>query len=190
VRWLRANAARYGIDPERIALGGGSAGGQIASLAGVGAGVADFEPDGQDDLEAGAAVSSEVQAIVNIDGLSDFTDPLALQFEDDPRKQPSAAGAWFGGRYFDKAALWRQASPLFHVTARTPPVLFIASAQPRFSVGRVAMAQKLDGLGIANRTLILPDTPHSFWLFDPWLAPTVAATLDFLDREMRARPAP
>ncbi len=35
VRWLRANAAEYGLDPERIALGGASAGGHLASLDGA-----------------------------------------------------------------------------------------------------------------------------------------------------------
>src|SRR5206468_7267400 len=120
VRWLRANAGRYGIDPQRIAIGGASAGGQIASLAGVSEGVARFEP------EAGAVadadgVSDAVQAIVNIDGLSDFTAEAARKYEDDPAKNPSAAGAWFGGRYSEKTALWREASPLFYVNAHTPP---------------------------------------------------------------------
>jgi hypothetical protein len=37
--------------------------------------------------------------------------------------------------------------------------------------------------------LLLPDTPHSFWLMDPWFEPTMQATIDFLDRYLRARPA-
>jgi hypothetical protein len=32
--------------------------------------------------------------------------------------------------------------------------------------------------------MLLPDTPHSFWLFDPWLQPTVDATVKFLDSRM------
>jgi acetyl esterase/lipase len=167
VLWLRAHAARYQLDPRRFALAGGSAGGQIASLAGV----------------TGAAV----QAVINIDGLSDFTSPAALLHEDDPAKKPSAAGAWFGGRHAEKSALWRDASPLTHVSAASPPMLFIVSAQPRFSVGREAMVGKLASHGVASEVLMLPDTPHSFWLFDPWLAPAVAAIDAFL---MRALPAP
>jgi len=163
VRWVRENAERYGIDPKRIALAGGSAGGQIASLAGV---------TGQGD--------SAVQAVINIDGLSDFTTELALKYEDDPKKNPSAAGAWFGGRYGEKTALWREASPIRYVKPGMPPILFIGSAQPRFAAGREEMMAKMAQAGVDSRKLLLPDTPHSFWLFDPWLQPTVDATINFL----------
>lgn len=161
VRWLRANAARYGIDPAKVAVAGGSAGGQIASLVGV-------------------TATGSVQAIVNIDGLSDFTSAAARLHEDDPAKKPSAAGAWFGGTYAEKTALWHEASPLFHVNASTPPVLFIGSGEARFSVGRDDMVNRLTANGVASRVVMLPDTPHSFWLFDPWLAPTVDAIDAFL----------
>jgi acetyl esterase/lipase len=180
VRWMRTHAGEYGIDPARIAIGGGSAGGQIAALVGVTNGVDRFDPDG-----AAGGVSSAVQAIVNIDGLSDFTSEAARRYEDDPAKQPSSAGAWFGGRYAEKEALWREASPLYHVGRNTPPILFIGSGQPRFSLGREQMAASLDALGVPTRTVLLPGTPHSFWLFDPWLAPTVEATAAFLADYMR-----
>ncbi|MCS0615168.1 alpha/beta hydrolase [Massilia kyonggiensis] len=173
VRWVRAHAGEYGIDPDRIAIAGGSAGGQIAALTGVTNGERRFDPDGD-------PVSSDVQAIVNIDGLSDFTSEEARKYEDDAAKQPSAAGAWFGGRYAEKAALWRDASPLYHVTKGAPPTLFIVSAQRRFSLGYEEMAERLRALGVPNRVVPVPDTPHSFWLFDPWLAPTVEAADAFL----------
>lgn len=159
IGWLRAHAPAYHIDPRRIAVAGGSAGGQIASLAGV---------------------TGAVQAIINIDGLSDFTSVEARKYEDDPAKQPSSAGAWFGGRYAEKTALWHQASPIFYVTPRTPPMLFIGSAQPRFSVGRDEMVARLAANGVPHRVVLLPGTPHSFWLFDPWLAPTIDAMDAFL----------
>jgi len=181
VRWLRAHAGAYGIDPARIAIAGGSAGGQIASLVGVTNDDARFDPDA-----APGAPSSAVQAVVNIDGLSDFTSEQARRYEDDPAKQPSSAGAWFGGRFAEKPDLWREASPLSHVSPATPPMLFIGSAEARFSVGREAMVGKLGALGIPHRVVLLPDTPHSFWLFDPWLDPTVDATAAFLDEHLRA----
>jgi pectinesterase len=126
-----------------------------------------------------------VQAIVNIDGLSDFTSEAARKYEDDPARQPSSAGAWFGGRYAEKEALWREASPLFYVNAKTPPVLFIGSGQARFSVGREDMMARLGAAGVPGRVVVVPGTPHSFWLFDPWLGPTVEATVAFLDEYLK-----
>lgn len=167
VRWVREHAGQLHIDPQRVALAGGSAGGQIASLAGV------------------TAAEGEIKAIINIDGLSDFTSELALRHEDDPRKNPSSAGAWFGGRYAEKTALWQAASPIRYVRAGMPPILFIGSGQPRFSAGREEMMALMAQAGVASEKLLLPDTPHAFWLFDPWLQPTVDASVAFLHRYLR-----
>jgi acetyl esterase/lipase len=181
VRWVREHARQYGLDPQRIALAGGSAGGQIASLAGVTGHLDQFDPGA-----AGSSVSSAVQAIVNIDGLSDFTSEVARANEDDPAKKITSAGIWFGGRYAEKTALWREASPIQYVRAGMPPILFIDSSKPRFAVGRDEMVAKMNAVGVANQVVFLQDTPHSFWLFDPWLDPAVDATVAFLQREMPA----
>lgn len=164
VRWVRVHGAEYGLDPERIALAGGSAGGQLASLAGV--------------------TGEGVKVVINIDGLSDFTTELALRHEDDPDKKPSAAGAWFGGRYAEQGALWREASPIRYVRPGMPAMLFIGSGQPRFSAGRDEMMAKMAAVGAASDKLVLPGTPHSFWLFDPWLQPTVDASVAFLRQHL------
>lgn len=180
VRWMRANAGRHGIDPSRIAVGGGSAGGQIASLAGVTNGVDRFDPGA-----SAGAVSSAAQAILNIDGLSDFTSEAARKDEDNPAKtQPTPAGEWLGGRYADRPAVWRDASPTYYVNASTPPILFIGSGQARFSVGREEMIAKMDAVGVRSRVVLFPEMPHSFWLLDPWLEPTVEAAVRFLDEHM------
>ncbi|MEM8513668.1 acetyl esterase/lipase [Massilia sp. MP_M2] len=170
LQWLRAHPEVHGADVDRMVLAGGSAGGQIAALAGM-------TSDGA------------VKAVINIDGLSDFTSEEARRHEDDPAKNPSAAGAWFGGRYAEQPALWHQASPINHVSRASPPVLFIVSSMPRFSVGREAMMAKLREHGVVAETVALPGTPHSFWLFDPWVTPTVDAMTDFLGRVFGALPA-
>jgi acetyl esterase/lipase len=181
VRWVREHAGQYQLDPQRIALAGGSAGGQIASLAGVTGHLDQFDPGA-----AGSSVSSAVRAIVNIDGLSDFTSEAARANEDDPAKKLTSAGIWFGGRYAEKIALWREASPIQYVRSGMPPILFIDSSKPRFAVGRDEMVAKMNAVGVANQVVFVQDSPHSFWLFDPWIEPTVDATVAFLAREMPA----
>jgi acetyl esterase/lipase len=176
VRWVRRHAARYRIDPQRIVLAGGSAGAQIATLAGVTAGLHPFDPHA-----GNKAHSSTVQAIVNVDGTVDFTTEESRRHDTDSAKPPSPAAAWLGGRYADNARLWHQASPIRYVRRGMPPILFIGSAQARFQSGRDEMVARMDARAALARVVLLPETPHSFWMFDPWLQPTVDATVGFLD---------
>jgi len=180
IRWLRKNAKKYDLKSDQIAVAGGSAGGQIASLTGVTNGLEKFDPHAKS-----SSTSSAVQAIINIDGLSDFTSDAARFHEDDPRKNPSAAGAWFGGRYAEKTELWHEASPLFYVNKNTPPILFLISTQARFSVGHKEMIEKMKPFGIPYQVAQIPDSPHSFWLFDPWLKTSVDIVASFLNQQFK-----
>lgn len=67
VRFLRAHAKQYNIDPDRIGVWGGSAGGNLVAMLGVTGGIKEFEGDGgwQDQ-------SSRVQAVVEYYGMTDF----------------------------------------------------------------------------------------------------------------------
>jgi acetyl esterase/lipase len=185
VRWLRQQATQYRINPDQIAIAGGSAGGQIASLAGVTDGISKFDPAIKPSQLQKS--SSRVQAIINIDGLSDFTSPAALFHEDDPNKNPSAAGAWFGGRFNEKPDVWREASPLSYVNQNTPPILFLISNQERFSLGYTDMIKQMEPWNIPYQVVKIPNSPHSFWLFDPWLQPSVEAVVNFLNQQFNPK---
>jgi acetyl esterase/lipase len=84
IRWLRANADQYDIDPDRIGAWGGSAGGHLVALLGTSGGVEELEGDVGDYLDR----SSVVQAVCDFYGPTD----LALLYNDtvkmDPRKNP------------------------------------------------------------------------------------------------------
>jgi acetyl esterase/lipase len=68
IRWLRAHADGYRLDPRRIALWGASAGGHLAALAALSSKDADLE-----DLAMGnAGTSSDVQALITVNGPSDL----------------------------------------------------------------------------------------------------------------------
>jgi acetyl esterase/lipase len=68
VRWLRANAATYGIDPNRVVVWGASAGGQLAAVLGTSCGVPELEGT----PVRGAETSSCVQGVVDFYGPTDF----------------------------------------------------------------------------------------------------------------------
>ncbi len=177
VKWMRANADKYKIDSIKIAILGSSSGGQLAALVGMTNGLQKFESKDENNF-----CSSDVQAIIDVDGLVDFTSEEARKYEDDPKKNPSSAGAWFGGNYAQKKELWKEASPLYYVNSSSPPTLFINSAQERFHCGRDEMIEKLNEYNIYSEVQTIPNTPHSFWLFHPWFEPTLNYALNFLKK--------
>ena len=68
IRWLRANAAKYGLDPDRIGVTGATAGGHLAAMLGLGGGVAALEGD----VGPHTGVSSRVKCVVHQLGPSDL----------------------------------------------------------------------------------------------------------------------
>ena len=179
IRWMRAHCGEYAIDSTRIAVSGCSAGGQLAALVGTTNGDPRFE-DGGDN----AGHLSNVQAIVDVDGILDFTDPAESGKDTIPGK-PSAGAAWFGATYKERPELWVEASPLVHVSKTTPPIVFISSSLRRFHAGRDEMIGKLKTLNIYHEIHTVPNTPHPFWLFHPWFEPTCEYITAFLDRTLR-----
>jgi acetyl esterase/lipase len=107
IRFLRAHAAEYNLDPERVAILGHSAGGHLAALAGLAGKEAGW--DVGDDL----AYSSEVRAVVELSGPSD----LRLSF-------PAADIEALRFSVFE-AAQWEKASPVTWARAGAPPFLII-----------------------------------------------------------------
>lgn len=173
IRWMRAKALTYQIDTNKIAVLGCSAGAQLASLLGTTGDMPEME--GEEGL---LYHSSKVQAIVNIDGIVSFVHPEASA-------EGEAAARWLGGTRAEAPDNWRAASPLEYVSRETPPVLFVNSAQPRFHAGRDDMIKILNEYSIYNEVHTLEDSPHSFWLVNPWFEPTYQYTIDFLNKVLK-----
>lgn len=175
IRWMRANAKKYNIDPKKIAALGYSAGGQLAALLGATNGNAAFEGN-----LGNMPFSSKVNAVVDLDGTLAFIHPESG--EGDDSKGISAATYWFGYPKTQKPELWNEAGALNQVNKNTPPFLFINSSVARMHAGRDDMRKKLDTLHIYSEVHTFPEAPHTFVLFQPWFEPTLNYTTTFLKK--------
>ena len=171
VRWMRAHAAEYGIDTTRIAAYGCSAGAHLASLLGT-----TNELQLYDTPSPLNSHSDDVQAVLNIDGIVSFIHPDA-----EPEWTGRSANAWLGS-YEEHYDRWREASPLEYAGSNTPPFLFVNSSHPRFHAGRRELLNILDQRKTYHKEYTFEDSPHGFWLLEPWFEPTLELTTEFLGR--------
>ncbi len=179
IRFLRSNAIKYGIDSNRMAITGSSAGGQLAALVGMTSKVKKF-----DGTEGDLKISTKIQAIIDMDGILDFADPNESAKDMDPSK-PSAGAWWFGATFKQAPEKWVEASPIQYAGKDTPPICFINSALPRFHASRDSVITILKAHQIYTEVHTLSNTPHPFWLFHPWFEPTVGYMVAFLDKILK-----
>lgn len=117
VRWLRANAEKYNVDPDHIGVTGGSAGGHLALMVGC----AD-EKAGLEGTGGWEGVSSRVQAVISRCG------PTLLGTASDALYERGKGGAtinFLGAMPKERPDLFRLASPATHVSEDDPPLLLI-----------------------------------------------------------------
>ncbi|HET9385811.1 MAG TPA: alpha/beta hydrolase [Gemmatimonadales bacterium] len=107
IRWVRAHATELGIDPARIAAGGGSSGGHIALAAAV--------LEGFDELNENRSVSSKPSALVLFNPAVDTTSENGARIGGTVR---DTLGARFGDR-------GRDGSPIHHLSPRLPPTIVL-----------------------------------------------------------------
>ncbi len=140
IRFLRAHAAEYNLDPDHFGVGGYSAGGHLAAFLGTSGEVSDMEGDlGNTDM------SSRVQAVVDWSGPTDFT----------ILDQPQPNEQLFGGPVKERLELVATASPLTYIDAYDPPFLIMHGDRDQTIplVHSVILAQALIDAGVEEVTM-------------------------------------
>jgi acetyl esterase/lipase len=125
IRFLRANAANYGYNAERIGINGVSSGAHLAALVGLTNGSAPHEGDVGGNLSA----SSDVQAVVSYFGASNLTSILGQSTPFGLNVREPALELLLGGSVEDQVDLARFGSPVFQVDANDPPLLLLHGDQ-------------------------------------------------------------
>jgi acetyl esterase/lipase len=169
VRWLRANAGKYRIDPDHVGALGFSAGGHLALL------LAFTEPsDGLEGTGGHGEYSSRVQAAVNSAGPTLFA----------PFTKAEALTRLLGGTYEEVPEAWAEASPLTYVRRDNPPVLTLQG--DRDELVSVELAFLLDArmkeAGASHTLVVKEGVGHESLHDDP-------AAWAFLDRILKVAPS-
>jgi acetyl esterase len=157
-RWVRSNAAKLGIDPEKIAAGGGSAGGHLAATL--------VTLDGMDDPADDTSIPPRPAALVL------FNPALKLDF---PRATERASQAGV-----DLLAL----SPYHHLKKGHPPtVIFHGDADTTVPLSSVqAYAERVKQLGGKCEVALTPGAAHAFFNREPHVWDTLAQAETFLKK--------
>ena len=178
VRWMRTNAASLHVDPERIAVIGGSAGGHLSLMVGYSADADVLEGTGGHN-----GVSSRVAAVVDLYGPVDLTTPYARTHD--------LVTDFIGQPYEDASELYELASPLTHVTEDDPPTLIFHGTLDDLVFVRQSdwLAARLDEAGVPHRYERLEGWPHTMDAAQVVNDYCVECMLEFFEEHLTRTPA-
>ena len=165
MRWVRENASTFGIDPNRIASAGGSAGGHLAAFVGtVDVGTVKVGGSGGE----GSSVSPKSNAMLLFNPVYD-----------------NGPGGWGTARVGDR---YREFSPAHNLTADDPPsIVFLGSNDKLIPVSTAEKFRDASkGLGIESELHVYDGQPHGFFNHgrdgNRWYLETVTAADRFLSK--------
>ena len=177
VRWIRANASRYGVDPGAIGVSGISAGGHLAALLAV-------TNDRRYFLDADRyrEKSAEVQAAAPIAGVVD----MAAQNERDLY----SPAIFLGSTPNERPELWRDASPIHHVSPSAAPFLFLHGTEDALVAIEEAreMARRLRAVGVTADVYAAEGGDHDFIQVPPWRDLAFERLITLLSQTLKNRP--
>jgi acetyl esterase/lipase len=164
IRWVRAHAARLGIDPSRIAAGGGSAGGHLAACTAF---IGEFDEPGED-----GAVSAEPNALVLFIPALVLAPLPGLNLSGFGTRVPAERLGTEGGRI----------SPAHHVKAGAPPAIIFHGREDTTVPYATAEAfvERMQAAGSRCELVGYEGQGHGFFNREPWRARTLIEADRFL----------
>ncbi len=182
VRWLRVNAERLQIDPARIGVIGGSAGGHLALMVAYTAGHAELDPK---PLYPG--VSDQVTACVNMYGISNL---LTRQKPDDSGKPTGqlSDNQLFAETREAAPEKWKAASPVSYIQKSTPPTLTLHGTKDT-TVDRdqsTELDHALKAAGVDSKLIMVEGANHA-WPLKTSTFDYTAEVVGFFDAQLRGK---
>ncbi len=160
MRWVRKNAVALGIDSKRIAAGGGSAGGHVATATGL---LTQFEPDGEE-----LSISSQPNALVLFNPVYD--------------NGPDGYG-------YDRVKdFYKEFSPFHNITGKAPPSIVFLGTKDRLVPVKTAEAfrDKMAQVGVKSDLHLYKNESHGFFNYgrrgNIAYRDTVQKMTDFLEK--------
>jgi acetyl esterase/lipase len=174
VRWLRLNADKYHVDPNRIGVAGDSAGGHLAQFLGVTGDVHDFDGD------QNTGPSSRVNCVVNFYGPSDLTRSYGKSVD-----AAEVLPLFLGGDAEHERKRHILASPLYWVTPDAAPTLLIHGTEDKYVNYEQAtwIHDRLKAAEVEVQLLTLPSAGHGFKGDDAKKAEAVM--FDWFDKHLK-----
>ncbi len=185
VRWVRAHAEELQIDPDRIGVMGGSAGGHLALMVA-------YTGD-HPEFQAGSlypGVSDKVSACLDLYGISNLLTRQGADKTGKPNGDLRTSHALFPESREHAPEKWKLASPITHVSAASPPTLIIHGVADT-TVDRdqsSELAASLKKAGVEHELMIVPGIGHAFTLGDRRLPNDLRpVVIKFFDKHLKGQ---
>ena len=192
VRFLRANAKKYNLDPDHIGVWGASAGGHLVALLGTTGGVKELDGDGPNREQ-----SSAVQAVVDWFGPTDMLEMKAqadaqtdVKFVLDADAADSPVGKLFGGPVQEHKDLAERANPIHYVAKDAAPFLIMhGDKDPLVPLAQSkVLDEALKKAGAESTLVVIEGAGHGGPGFG---APeNLQKIVDFLDKRLKPKAGP
>jgi acetyl esterase/lipase len=176
VRWVRAHAKEYGIDPHRVAVMGDSAGGHLVGLMGVRRTRDNSDPEL-------SHYSSRPDAVISYYGCFELVRMWDIEMAHKPLT------AWLGGAPQGREGIYAETSPIVRIPRSAPPFLVVHGDADK--VNPVEQSQMfheaLRKHGVESTLVIIPGAGHGWAPDSPAGRQAEGAVLAFLEKQFGAR---